>query len=78
MVNNLLAVRQWRILLTALTAGILLSVCGMVSQAQAAGAPAAQQTDATDRGRGRETVYSNNEQMPHTGLNGAGKSGGNN
>jgi hypothetical protein len=78
MVNNLLAVRQWRILLTALTAGILLSVCGMVSQAQAAGAPAAQQADATDRGRDPEAVYGLIEQMPGSGLIGAWTIGGNN
>lgn len=67
MANLFKSAPGWRTLLTALAAGILLSVFGMVAQAQAAGAPAVQQAE-EGRGDDEFEVRGIVEAMPQNGL----------
>lgn len=67
MANLFKSAPGWRTLLAALAAGILLSVFGMVAQAQAAGTPAVQQSE-EGRGDDEFEVRGRVEAMPQNGL----------
>ena len=76
MANTKKTATSWRMVLTAIAAGLMLSLFGVVSQAQAAGAPVVEQDVPTEGSHDDIEVRGRIEVMPASGLIGEWTIGG--